>query len=111
MLPVFGCSRRLARAFVHLRRELPSLEGIDSACIYGPWAARAKGSWRARPGDTLDMVVIGRVDDTALAALGREATEKTGLTVSRTEVSIDDWRSEATGFVRSVKAAPLLELG
>jgi len=106
----FGQSRRLAKVFIRLREGVPTVPGVDQAFVYGPWAARAKGNWRVRPGDTVELLVVGRVDEEALARVCAEASAELQVAVKPTTVSSDEWRSESSGLVRSVKAGPLLTI-
>ncbi|HEU0303827.1 MAG TPA: hypothetical protein VFR32_04525 [Gaiellaceae bacterium] len=106
----FGQSRRLAKVFIRLRESVPALDGVQAAFVYGPWAARAKGSWRARPGDTVDLLVVGPVDERELERMCREASAELGVEVKATVVSGEEWRGDSSGLVRSVKAGPLLAI-
>nr|MBA2537629.1 hypothetical protein [Actinomycetota bacterium] len=52
----------------------------------------------------------GRPDRRKLARLCREASEELGCEVNPTVLSKEDWKSDATGFIRSIKEQPLIPL-
>ncbi len=45
-----------------------------------------------------------------LARACREASEELGFEISPTVVYEEEWQSDATGFIRSIKAGPLISL-
>ncbi len=92
-----------------LARRLRGLPGVKAAYIFGSWASRFHGEAGPAPGD-IDLLVIGRPDRRALARLCREAGRELGLDVNPTVVTKESWDSDKTGFVRSLKQAPLVPL-
>jgi len=92
-----------------LRERLKRLPGVEAAFIYGSWASRYAGERGEPPGD-IDLLVLGRPDRRRLARLCREASEELGFEVSPTVLSREDWESDATGFIRSIKSQPLVSL-
>jgi DNA-binding Lrp family transcriptional regulator len=92
-----------------LRDGLKQLAGVEAAFIYGSWASRYAGERGEAPGD-IDLLVLGRPDRRRLARLCREASEELGFAVHPTVLSGEDWQSDASGFVRSIKQQPLIPL-
>lgn len=92
-----------------LRERLTRLAGVDAAFIYGSWASRYAGERGEAPGD-IDLLILGTPDRRKLARLCREASEELGFEVNPTVLSHEDWDSDATGFIRSIKEQPLVPL-
>ena len=92
-----------------IRERLKGLPGVDAALIYGSWASRYAGERGEAPGD-IDLLILGKPDRHKLARLCREAGEELGLEVNPTVLSTEDWKSNATGFIRSIKEQPLIPL-
>ena len=100
----------MAKVYIRLRKDVPAVPGVQSAFVYGPWGARAKGNWRAKLSEAVDLIVVGNVDSDALARMCHDASAELGVEVKATTVSLEEWRSERSGLVRSVKAGPLLTI-
>lgn len=92
-----------------LRDRLKALDGVEDAFIFGSWASRYAGEPGDAPGD-IDVLVLGAPDRRKLARLCREASEVLGLDVRPTVLAREDWESDATGFIRSIKEQPLVPL-
>ena len=92
-----------------LREKLSRLDGVDSAYIYGSWARRYLGEHGEQPGD-IDLLVLGQPDRLGLSRVCREATKELGFEVNPTVVRREEWMSDATGFIRSIKSEPLVQL-
>lgn len=92
-----------------LRERLKRLAGVEAAFIYGSWASRYAGERGEAPGD-IDLLILGKPDRRKLARLCREAGEELGFEVNPTVLSKEDWESDATGFIRSIKEQPLVPL-
>ncbi|HXV58463.1 MAG TPA: MarR family transcriptional regulator [Gaiellaceae bacterium] len=90
-----------------LRERLKKLPGVEAAFIYGSWASRYAGERGEAPGD-IDVLVLGRPDRRKLARLCRQAGDELGFEVNPTVLSGEDWKSDATGFIRSIKEQPLV---
>jgi predicted nucleotidyltransferase len=92
-----------------LAEELEGVEGIESAYLFGSWAARYAGE-AGRPPADLDILVIGapdrdELDDAAQRAEGRLARE-----VNVTIRSPTWWREGTDGFHADVTRRPLVSL-
>lgn len=92
-----------------LRDRLKPLDGVEDAFIFGSWASRYAGEPGDAPGD-IDVLVLGAPDRRKLARLCREASDVLGLDVRPTVLAREDWESDATGFIRSIKEQPLVPL-
>ena len=92
-----------------LRERLKELVGVEAAFIYGSWASRHAGERGEAPGD-IDLLILGSPDRRKLARLCRETSEELGFEVNPTVLSKQDWESDATGFIRSIKERPLIPL-
>jgi len=92
-----------------LKERIGQLRDVEAAFIYGSWATRYAGARGGQPGD-IDLLVVGKPDRLELARMCREASEELGFDVSPTAFTKEDWDSGATGFIRSVKAEPLIPL-
>ncbi len=92
-----------------LRERLKGLPGVEAAFIYGSWASRYAGERGKAPGD-IDVLILGRPDRRRLARLCREASQELSFEVNPTVLPREDWESDATGFIRSIKSQPLVPL-
>jgi predicted nucleotidyltransferase len=102
----------LARAYGPPRligQTLGQLQGIERALIHGSWAARYHGQPGPPPND-IDVLVVGAPQRRALARAARDLTEQLGLEVDPHVVSPADYEQGTTGFLRTIKQGPLIEL-
>jgi predicted nucleotidyltransferase len=102
----------LARAYgppALIGRALAQLDDVAKAFIYGSWAARYQNQPGPPPND-LDVLVVGNPSRRALARTARELGEELGLEVDPHAVSLADYEEGATGFLRTIKQGPLVEL-
>jgi predicted nucleotidyltransferase len=102
----------LARAYgppALIARALGALDGVAKALIYGSWAARYQNQPGPPPND-LDVLVVGKPQRRALARTARELSDELGLEVDPHVVSLADYEEGATGFLRTIKRGPLVEL-
>jgi hypothetical protein len=102
----------LARAYGPPRLigcALARMEGIGEALIYGSWAARYYGQPGPAPND-IDVLVVGRPERRALARTARELSAQLGLEVETHVVASSDYEQGASGFLRTIKQGPLIEL-
>lgn len=102
----------LARAYGPPRliaEALTQLDGVEKALIYGSWAAR----YHDRPGpppNDIDVLVVGTPQRRVLARIARELSTELGLEVDTHVVSAADYDRGRTGFLRTIKQGPLVEL-
>jgi hypothetical protein len=102
----------LARAYGPPRLiggALAQLEGIAKALIYGSWAARYHNQPGPPPND-IDVLVVGDPERRELARTARGLTEELGLEVDPRVVSPADYERGTSGFLRTIKQGPLIEL-
>jgi predicted nucleotidyltransferase/biotin operon repressor len=92
-----------------LRELLRHLPGVERAFIFGSWARRYAGESGEAPGD-IDLLILGEPDRRTLSRLCREASQELGLDVRPTVLAPEEWETDATGFIRSVKDQPLVPL-
>ncbi len=102
----------LARAYGPPRMiggALAQLGGVEKALIYGSWAARYHNQPGPPPND-LDVLVVGNPQRRALARSARELSEQLGLEVDPHVVSPADYEQGTSGFLRTIKQGPRIEL-
>lgn len=92
-----------------LADELADMPGIDSAFLFGSWAARYAGQ-EGRPPADLDLLVIGAPDRDALDDAAQRAGARLAREVNVTVRSADWWRSADDGFHTEVKRRPLVSV-
>jgi predicted nucleotidyltransferase len=102
----------LARAYGPPRligRALAQLGGVEEALIYGSWAARYHNQPGPPPND-IDVLVVGNPQRRALARSARELSDQLGLEVDPHVVSPADYEQGTSGFLRTIKQGPFIEL-
>lgn len=102
----------LARAYGPPRLigcALAKVKGIERALIYGSWAARFHGQPGSPPND-IDVLVVGDPERRALARIARELSQELGLEMEPHVASPSDYERGASGFLRTVKQGPVVEL-
>ncbi len=102
----------LARAYGPPRligSALVAVGGVERALIYGSWAARYHGEQGPAPND-IDVLVVGNPERRALARAALELSAQLGLEVEPHVVSRGDYEQGASGFLRTVKQGPLIEV-
>jgi predicted nucleotidyltransferase len=102
----------LARAFGPPRligMSLARLGGVEKGLIYGSWAARYHNQPGPPPND-IDVLVVGNPQRRGLTRSVRELSEQLGLEVEPHVVSPADFEQGTTGFLRTIKQGPLIEL-
>jgi DNA-binding transcriptional ArsR family regulator len=108
-----GLAEVLTRAFgvpAVLADALDRVAGIDSAYIYGSWAARHEGQPGTRPVGDIDVLVLGEPDrDQLYDALGA-AEERLGRSVEAT-IREPGWLESGSGaFHDTVTSRPKLRI-
>ena len=103
LVKAFGPPRVLAAAIARI-------DNIDSAHIYGSWAARLLGEKADRAVGDIDVLVLGSPDRDELYAAASAAEQRLGRPVQAT-VRPADWISTGTGnFHATVTQRPLVEI-
>ncbi len=93
-----------------LRELFADLDGVERLTIYGSWAARRAGEGGAFPND-LDVLVVGTAPRRHLAALATEASERLGLPVNVTRLSLEEWTAtEASPFIATIRSRPHVDV-
>ena len=90
-----------------LADELAGVPGIESAYLFGSWAARYAGQEGHPPAD-LDVLVIGTPDRDALDDAAQRAGARLAREVNVTIRSADWWHSGDDGFHAEVTRRPLV---
>src|SRR5712691_2400592 len=94
---------------VVLEPLLANVSGIEEAYVFGSWAARYAGQPGPDPGD-VDVLVVGRPKAQAVDEAAEEAERLLGREVQTTIVSENRWRRSDSGFLRTVKSRPLVQV-
>lgn len=89
---------------------LRPLRGLKRAYLYGSWAARRRGEPGPFPAD-VDVLVVGDVSSRAAAKVQAAATEALRREVNLTVVDEQEWERPTSGFAKTVKEGPLVQLG
>jgi hypothetical protein len=92
-----------------LAEELSGVPGIDSAYLFGSWAARYAGQ-KGRPPADLDVLVIGVPDRDALDDAAQRAGARLAREVNVTIRSADWWQSGDDGFHSEIMRRPLVQI-
>jgi predicted nucleotidyltransferase len=92
-----------------LAEELFGVLGIESAYLFGSWAARYAGQ-EGRPPVDLDVLVIGAPDRDALDDAAQRAAARLAREVNVTIRSADWWRSGDDGFHSEIMRRPLVQI-
>lgn len=92
-----------------IEEQLSDAPGIECAFIYGSWAARFHGEPGPQPND-IDVLVVGTPEVATVRAGADAATRVIGRDVNVSVLGSEEWTRARTGFIRSVKNGPLVEL-
>jgi predicted nucleotidyltransferase len=87
--------------------EFADVRGIESAYLFGSWAARYAGQ-EGRPPADLDVLVIGTPDRAVLDDAAQRASGRLAREVNVTIRSADWWHAGDDGFHTEVKLRPLV---
>ncbi len=94
---------------VVLEPLLANVPGIEEAYVFGSWAARYAGQPGPDPGD-VDVLVVGSPKAQAVDEAAEKAERLLGREVQTTIVSENRWRRGDSGFLRTVKSRPLVQV-
>jgi len=89
--------------------ELGEIDGVESAYVYGSWAARYVGEPGDDPAD-IDVVLVGRPSQLAVARAERTLSDRLGREVNVIVVPAQDWEAGDSGFLQHVREGPLVPL-
>ncbi|MGD9694982.1 MAG: MarR family transcriptional regulator [Thermoleophilia bacterium] len=107
-----GLHDLLLKAFgpaVVIGPALGTVTGIEEAFVFGSWAARYLGEAGDPPRD-IDVMVVGRPDRLAVSRALRPIEGELGREVNETIVSRERWEEAGDGFLRGVRAGPLVPI-
>jgi predicted nucleotidyltransferase len=112
--PLFALMRDLISATYGpvpvLRELLLAAPGVEAVYIYGSWAARRAGEPGEFPHD-IDVLVVGSAPQRELADIARAASERAGIDVNVSRVSLEEWASSSpTPFLATVKDRPMIAI-
>jgi DNA-binding transcriptional ArsR family regulator len=91
-----------------LAEELGNVPGVESAFLYGSFAARMKGVEGRTPSD-IDVMVVGVPDAAAVYDACRRVAQLVGRPVNPTISTREELRHES-GFLEHVRANPIVQV-
>lgn len=95
---------------VVLGELLAEVPGVREAFVYGSWARRYHGEPGDEPAD-IDVLVVGDPASVReVRAVADAATERLGRDVTATVLTPEEWAGGTSGFVRTVRGAPLVPI-
>jgi predicted nucleotidyltransferase len=100
--------RETAGAREIIRRQLHGLRGVESAVIFGSYAAG-----RTRPRSDVDVLIVGAPDRDQLTDRLEQAGREIGRPVNEVVYTADelrDRRARGDGFVRSLDEGPRIQV-
>lgn len=92
-----------------LGQILGLIPGVENVFIHGSWAQRYLGTKGPPPND-LDVLVLGHPDPDDIDGAMRDARTRIAVDVNILVRSRQAWMRAEDGFIRMVKASPLLEI-
>lgn len=92
-----------------LNREFSGINGIDSAYIFGSWAARYLGNTGPIPAD-VDVLIVGVADRDELDVAAQRAEEVLLREVNVRRISAQAWEKGEEAFLKTVRSSPLVPL-
>jgi predicted nucleotidyltransferase len=102
VLRSFGPAHAVRQAFATVR-------GIEELFIFGSWAARMAGEVGTPPGD-IDVLVIGNPDRDSVYSAALAAEKLLRQPVNTTIRTPIVWNLQTDGFVKQVRASPLVSI-
>lgn len=90
---------------------LAGVPGVETAFIFGSWAARYSGEYGPVPND-VDVLVVGDADRDVLYDLAEDARHLLGRDVSIRVIPASTWASPPASdpFLKHIRTRPMLEL-
>jgi DNA-binding transcriptional ArsR family regulator len=101
----------LATVGPHLvvQEAFADVRGIKRLLIFGSWAARYHSETGPPPND-LDVLVVGKLDRTAVYAAADVVERRTGLPVNPVIASVKRWDDDSDPLISQIKSSPVVEL-
>lgn len=90
-----------------LRAALSPVQGVEGAWIFGSWARRHHGESGPPPRD-VDVIVVGSARPSDVHKAVRRVEAELAIPINTTILSPKEWRSAASGFLRSLREGPLV---
>ena len=91
-----------------LAEEFASLDGVESAFLYGSFAARVRGVEGPSPQD-IDVMVVGTPDAAAVYDACERVERVVGRPVNPTIVTSEELEQES-GFLENIRANPIVPI-
>ncbi|MFI7222605.1 hypothetical protein ACIBO5_05225 [Nonomuraea angiospora] len=88
-----------------LAEELVGVGGMETALVFGSWAARMRGEPGPSPVD-IDLLAIGRPDRDDLHDATERARSRLGRQVNTVVISRARWEAGEDGFIRELRRRP-----
>lgn len=92
-----------------LPAALKKIDGLEKAFIYGSWAARLSRVSGPEPRD-VDVLLVGYMNRIEAARAAADAERRLDREVNVQFVSNSEWEKGDSGFIRTVKSRPLVEI-
>jgi predicted nucleotidyltransferase len=92
-----------------VRKALADLDGLEELYLFGSWARRQHGEGGPAARD-VDVLVVGDVEPNEVYRACSEAERLLGLDVNPTIVEPEEWRTDGSPFLATVRAGPLVAL-
>ena len=89
--------------------ELSGIDGIESAYIFGSWAARYEGHAGRAPND-VDVLILGKPDRAEVDDAMQRSAARLAREVNATIRSVDWWESGTDGFHTEVTSRPIVAI-
>jgi len=88
---------------------LSGIDGLEKAYIYGSWAARLKRQRGPEPRD-VDVLLVGYMNRIEASRAASNAERHLDREVNVQFVSNSEWEKAESGFIKTVKSRPLVEI-
>jgi hypothetical protein len=88
---------------------LAGIDGLEKAYIYGSWAARLKRQRGPEPKD-VDVLLVGYMNRIEASRAASNAERQLDREVNVQFVSNFEWEKGESGFIKTVKSRPLVEI-